>query len=98
MPSTPILALGFLAACAALQIPLFALPLLYLRWRSALNNFEAFVALSLMCVSSLPPNLHVPFPYLTISLPPYVNKKQALTHPATVCSSTSSCTLSSSRS
>jgi hypothetical protein len=68
MPSTPILALGFLAACAALQIPLFALPLLYLRWRSALNNFEAFIALSLMCVSPIP-NLHVPFPSLTVSLP-----------------------------
>jgi hypothetical protein len=66
MPSTLVLALAFLAACAALQLPLFALPLLYLRWRSWLNNFEAFVAVSLMFVSPLP-NLHVPLPSLTIS-------------------------------
>jgi hypothetical protein len=66
MPSTLVLALAFLAACAALQLPLFALPLLYLRWRSWLNNFEAFVAVSLMFVSPLP-NLHVPIPSLTIS-------------------------------
>jgi hypothetical protein len=70
MSNTLVLGLAFLAACAALQLPLFALPLLYLRWRSMLNNFEAFFALSLMCVSSLPPNLHVPFPYLTISPSP----------------------------
>jgi hypothetical protein len=64
MSNTLVLGLAFLAACAALQLPLFALPLLYLRWRSMLNNFEAFFALSLMCVSSLPPNLMSPFPTL----------------------------------